>query len=84
MKIRKNVFTGRTVRHWNRQAKDVVQSPSLDVFKKYSTRHLVLWLIDMVVFGQWLEPMTLEVFSNLNDLVISPTIAFNLILHYIY
>jgi len=32
--IRKNVFTERVVNHWNRLLREVVQSPSLEVFRK--------------------------------------------------
>jgi len=32
--IRKNFFTGRVIRHWNRLPTVVVMSPSLEVFKK--------------------------------------------------
>ena len=31
--IKKNFFTKRVAKHWNRKTREVVESPSLEVFK---------------------------------------------------
>ncbi|KAK4809655.1 hypothetical protein QYF61_002111, partial [Mycteria americana] len=65
--IRKNFFTKRVVKHWNRLPREVVEPPSLGLFKsRVDVAPRDLWW----TWPCWLDLMVLKVFSNLNNSMI--------------
>jgi len=55
------------VLQWHRLHREVVQSPSLEVFQSRVDVALRTWSGGMVGMGWRLDRMILELFSNLND-----------------
>jgi len=55
-----------TFLNWNRLSREVAEAPSLEVFKKTCRCGTSGYgLVGMVVLGEWLDLMILQVFYNL-------------------
>lgn len=63
---RKNLFTERIIKYWNRFPREVTKSLSLEEFKKHMDVRGHGVVVDLAGLGKWLGLMVLKVFSNLN------------------
>ena len=53
--IRKNLFSKRAVMQWHRLPREVVESPSLEVFQSRVDVALKTWSVGMVGMCWWLD-----------------------------
>ena len=52
LNMRKNFFTLRVMEHWNRLPKEVVETPSLEIFKTHLDKVLCS-LLQVILLQQW-------------------------------
>jgi len=68
--MRKDFLSERAVLQWHRLHREVVGSPSLEVFQSRVDVALRTWSVGTVGMGWRLDQVILEIFSNLHDSVI--------------
>ena len=68
--IRKDFLSERAVLQWHRLHREVVRSPSLEVFQSRVDVALRTWSVGTVGMGWRLDWVILEVFSNLSGSLI--------------
>ena len=63
--MRKDFFSERAVLQWHRLHREVVESPSLEVFQSRVDVALRTWAVGTVGVGRWLDCMVLVIFPTL-------------------
>ena len=66
--VRKDFFSERAVLQWHRLHREVMESPSLEVFQSHVDVALRTWSVGMVGVGWQLDWVILDIFSTLTML----------------
>ena len=71
--IRRNFFTRRVVKHWNRLPKEVVDAPSLKAFEArldVALGSLVWWLVTLHIAGGWNLMIIVVLFNPVHFMIL--------------